>query len=178
MQLKFLLNYGVIVSCCVFGSSCATNQEPQGAIDSKAEEPAEQVSAKDNSNLGTVYTDEFDAVMAQQGIQNPRNQKDPEQALAESLDGLSQNSFHPSGSSVENAVYIPGHLNLWKRQKTEVRWIRLQYPNHRMVMHSVLSKQAEGKWYDIMSVSDKVGGEILNFYFNVTESFIEKEPNK
>lgn len=173
MLIKDFLNYGIVISCCIFGSSCATNKEPI-TTDTKTDVP-QKTSTKKSSNLGSVYTEEFDAVMAEQGIQNPRNQKDPEQALAESLVALPQNSFHPSGASVEEAVYIPGHLNLWKRQKTEVRWIRLRHPNHRMVMHSVLSKQSEGKWYDIMSVTDKVGGEILTFYFDVTESFIEKK---
>jgi hypothetical protein len=36
-------------------------------------------------------------------------------------------------------------------------------------------KRKEGKWYDVLSTTDKVGGEIHHFHFDVTESFSPKK---
>lgn len=45
-------------------------------------------------------------------------------------------------------------------------------------MHSILMKRKEGKWYDVVSTTDQLGGDILTFYFEVTESFSEPSEEK
>lgn len=150
-------------------SGCSTSPKP--ATQTPPHPNVETSSQKED--VVNVVSGDFAAVLAE--VEGKElDPKDPEQSLAESLDQLEVNSFTPSGVSVSDAITIPGHLDLWKRQKVEIRWVQLHFPKQKMLMHSIIMKRKEGKWYDVLSTTDKVGGEIHHFHFDVTESFSPK----
>ncbi|MDI9401138.1 MAG: hypothetical protein ACOX2U_08435 [Limisphaerales bacterium] len=162
-NLCFLLLLAVV-------AGCTTSSKP-------ASEPVSSKATKTNQkneDVINVVSGDFAAVLAEvEGRE--LDPKDPEQALAEALDQLEANSSAPTGSSVSDAIVIPGRLDLWKRQKVEVRWVQMHFPKQKMVMHSIIMKRKEGKWYDVLSTTDKVGGEVHHFHFDVTDSFTTKE---
>lgn len=157
-SLYFLLFLGIF-------SGCSTSPKP-----APTPLPNMETHFQKKEDVVNVVSGNFAAVLAEvEGRE--LDPKDPEQSLAESLDGLEVNSFAPSGVSISDAIIIPGRLDLWKRQKVEIRWVQLHFPEQKMLMHSIIMKRKEGKWYDVLSTTDKVGGEIHHFHFDVTESF-------
>ena len=152
-------------------SGCSTSPKPDNHTQPLT---IMETSSQKKEDVVNVVSGNFAAVLAE--VEGKElDPKDPEQFLAESLDGLEVNSFAPSGVSISDAIIIPGRLDLWKRQKVEIRWVQLHYPGQKMLMHSIIMKRKEGKWYDVLSTTDKVRGEIHHFHFDVTESFSTKK---
>lgn len=161
--LPFLLLISIL-------SGCSTPPKPE----TQTEHTPNPDTNSQKEDVINVVSGNFAAVLAEVEGREP-NPKDPEQSLAESLDWLEVNSFAPSGASISDAIVIPGRLDLWKRQKVEIRWVQLHFPKQKMLMHSIIMKRKERKWYDVLSTTDKVGGVIHHFHFDVTESFSPKE---
>ncbi len=142
-------------------------------MDEKLSENKEPTIQEDPLN---VISGDFADVLAQ--VQNKELfPEDPQEKLAKTLDSLPSNAER-DGHSIISAIIIPGHHDLWRRQRIESFWIRLRLPEQKIVMHSILMKRKEGKWYDVVSTTDQLGGDILTFYFEVTESFSEPSEEK
>lgn len=174
---KILLLPSLLISITILSiiqTGCASKSTSIPSImDEKLSENKEPTIQEDPLN---VISGDFADVLAQ--VQNKELfPEDPQEKLAKTLDSLPSNAER-DGHSIISAIIIPGHHDLWRRQRIESFWIRLRLPEQKIVMHSILMKRKEGKWYDVVSTTDQLGGDILTFYFEVTESFSEPSEEK
>jgi hypothetical protein len=164
LEKTFVILFGMIM---LAGCSSTKQSSPAPAPVPAATTETEEEVYDDPTN---IMSGEFARVLAKvEGRElNPR---DPDHVRADGLDDLEVNAAGPDGRSIQTAVVIPERLDLWHRQKTEIRWIQNHHPGQHFVMHSILMRRKEGKWYDVVSTTDKLGGETMNFYFDVSASF-------
>ena len=158
--------YVILFGMILLVGCSSTRQSSPAPVSTAATETKEKV-YDDPTN---IMSGEFARVLAKvEGRElNPR---DPDHVRADGLDDLEVNAAGPDGRSIQTAVVIPERLDLWHRQKTEIRWIQNHHPGQHLVMHSILMRRKEGKWYDVVSTTDKFAGETMNFYFDVSASF-------